>query len=65
MEQTERDLQELVAQLNTPEEYLAWEQRCDESIDSLDEHSQIKRPRSSIGERQSLVAHITRLESLK
>jgi len=59
MEQTERDLQEQAAQL-TREEYLAREQRCDEFIESLDEHSPLKRPRSSISVRQSLVA---RLES--
>jgi len=34
MEQTERDLVEQVAQLNTREEYIAWEQRCDEFIKS-------------------------------
>jgi len=46
MKETERDLQEQDAQLNTREEYLAWEQRCDEFIESLDKHSRIKRPRS-------------------
>jgi len=65
MEQTERDLQEQAAQLNTREEYLAWEQRCKEFIESLDEYSRIKRSRSSISVKQSLVACIARLESLK
>jgi len=55
---------EQAARLNTREDYIAWEQRC-EFIESSDEHSRIKRPRSSIGNRQSLVASITRLESLK
>jgi len=55
MEQTERDLREEVARLNTREEYIAWEQRCDEFIESLDERSRIKHPRLSIGIRQSLV----------
>jgi len=65
MEQTERDLREQAARLNTREEYIAWEQRCDEFIESLDERSRIKHPRLSIGIRQSLVAQIARLENLK
>jgi len=65
MEQTERDLREQAARLNTREEYIAWKQRCDEFIESLDERSRIKHPRLSIGNRQSLVAQIVRLESLK
>jgi len=39
MEQTVRDLREQATRLNTREEYIAWEQRCDEFIESLDEHS--------------------------
>jgi len=65
MEQTEHDLTEQAARLNTQEEYIAWEQRCDEFIESLDEQSRVKRSRLSIGIRQSLVAHIARLENLK
>jgi len=65
MEQTEHDLRELATRLNTREEYIAWEQRCDEFIESLDERSRIKRPRLSIGIRQSLVAQIARVEGLK
>jgi len=65
MEQTERDLREQAARLNTREEYIAWEQRCDEFIELLDEHSRIKRSRLSIGNRQSLVARIARVEGLK
>jgi len=62
VEQTERDLVEQTARLNTREDYIAWEQRCDEFIEILDEHSRIKRLRLSIGNRQSLVARIARVE---
>jgi len=65
MEQTERDLTEHATRLNTEEEFIAWEQRCDEFIESLEEQSRIKRPRLSIGVKQSLVARIARLENLK
>jgi len=65
MEQTEHDLREQATPLNTREEYIAWEQRCDEFIESLDERSRIKHSRLSIGIRQSLVAQIARLKSLK
>ncbi|KYN14186.1 hypothetical protein ALC57_13605, partial [Trachymyrmex cornetzi] len=61
----ERDLIEQATLLNTREEYVAWEQRCDEFIESLEEQSRIKRPRLSIGNRQSVIACIARLESLK
>jgi len=64
MEQTERDLRKQAAQLNTQEDYIAWEQQCDELIKLL-EHSRIKRLQLPIGNRQSLVAHIARVESLK
>jgi len=47
MAQTERDLIAQAAQLNTREEFLAWEQRCD-NFESLEE-SRAKRPRLSIG----------------
>ncbi|KYN21953.1 hypothetical protein ALC57_05665 [Trachymyrmex cornetzi] len=59
------DLIEQATLLNTREEYVAWEQRCDEFIESLEEQSRIKRPRLSIGNRQSVIACIARLESLK
>ncbi|KYM95311.1 hypothetical protein ALC62_14051, partial [Cyphomyrmex costatus] len=65
MDQTERDLIEQATLLSTREEYIAWEQRCDEFIESLEEQSRIKRPRLSIGNRQSLIARIARLERLK
>jgi len=64
MEQTERDLTKQVARLNTREEFIAWEHRCDEFIESLEEQSRIKRPRLS-NVKQSLVARIARLENLK
>ncbi|KYN09985.1 hypothetical protein ALC57_17889 [Trachymyrmex cornetzi] len=50
---------------NTREEYVAWEQRCDEFIESLEEQNRIKCPRLSIGNSQSVIACIARLESLK
>jgi len=37
-----------VIRLNAREEYIAWEQRCDEFIESLDERSRIKRPWLSV-----------------
>jgi len=58
-------LTEQAARLNTQEEYLAWEQRCSDFIESLEEQSRIKRPRLPIGVKQSLVARIARLENLK
>ncbi|KYN05852.1 hypothetical protein ALC62_03213, partial [Cyphomyrmex costatus] len=61
----ERDLIEQATLLSTREEYIAWEQRCDEFIESLEEQSRIKRLRLSIGNRQSVIAYIARLESLK
>ncbi|KYN14562.1 hypothetical protein ALC57_13224 [Trachymyrmex cornetzi] len=61
----EGDLSEQATQLNTREEYVAWEQRCDEFIESLEEQSRIKRPRLSISNRKSVTACIARLESLK
>ncbi|KMQ82801.1 hypothetical protein RF55_21829, partial [Lasius niger] len=63
IEQTERDL--LSHQVATLGEYFAWVQRCDEFIESLEVQSRIKRPRLSIGNRQSLVARIARLEGAK
>ena len=51
--------------LSTIDEFSAWKQRCDEFIESLEEQNRIKRPRLSINNRQSLIACITRFESLK
>ena len=64
-EQTERNLLELSHQVAILGEYFAWAQRCDEFIKQLEEHSRAKRPRLSIGRRQSLVARIARLEGAK
>ncbi|XP_024880092.1 dedicator of cytokinesis protein 6-like [Temnothorax curvispinosus] len=61
----EQELLEQSTLLNSREDFAAWEQRCDEFIESLEEQSRIKRPRLSIGLKQSLVACIARLESLK
>jgi len=49
MEQTEHDLTEQAARLNTRKEFITWERHCDEFIESLEEQSRIKRPRLSIG----------------
>ncbi|KAM0726697.1 hypothetical protein ACS0PU_007881 [Formica fusca] len=64
-EQTERDLLELSHRVATLGEYFAWAQRCEEFIKQLEERSSAKRPRLSIGVRQSLVARIARLEGAK
>jgi len=41
MEQMKRELIEQAAHLNTREEYIAWEQRCDVFIESLEEQSRV------------------------
>lgn len=61
----EQNLREQSSRVNSIEEYIAWEQRCDAYIEALEEQSRIKRPRLSIGIRQSLIARIARLEGLK
>ena len=63
--QVERQLLDQSVRLISREEYLAREERCNECIESLEEHSRVKRPRLSIGVQQSLVARIVRLEGLK
>ena len=65
IEQIERDLLERSRQVATLDDYFGWLQRCDEYIESLEEQSRNKRPRLSIGNRQSLVARIARLEGAK
>ena len=65
LEQTERDLLEQSHQVATLGEYFAWAQRCEEVTVQLEEHSRAKRPRLSIGHRQSLVARIARLEGAR
>ncbi|XP_077256530.1 uncharacterized protein LOC143894260 [Temnothorax americanus] len=61
----EQELLEQSTLLNSREEFTAWEQRCDEFIESLEEQGRIKRPRLSIGLKQSLIARIARIEGLK
>jgi hypothetical protein len=60
--ESERDLLEQSHQVATLGEYFAWAQRCEEFVTQLEELSRVKRPRLSIGNRQSLVARIARLE---
>jgi len=61
----ERELLEQTNNVATLGEYLAWLQRCDECIEHLEERNRAKRPRLSIGNKQSLVARIARLEGAK
>ncbi|XP_071581647.1 uncharacterized protein [Temnothorax nylanderi] len=66
----EQELQEQSDRLNSIEDFAAWEQRCNQFIEVLEEESRNKRPRLngdvlSIGNRQSLVAQIARIESIK
>ncbi|EZA51850.1 hypothetical protein X777_09616, partial [Ooceraea biroi] len=61
----ERDLLEEANNVATLGEYFTWVQQCDEFIEQSEENSCAKRPRLSIGNRQSLVARIARLEGLK
>jgi len=58
----ERDRTEQAAWLNTQEEFIVWDHRCDEFIESLEEQSRIKLSQLSIGVKQSLIAW---LENLK
>jgi len=61
----ERDLLEQANNVATLGECFAWMQRCDECIEGLKERSRAKLPRLSIGNRQSLMARIARLEGAK
>ncbi|XP_025162986.1 uncharacterized protein LOC112590643 [Harpegnathos saltator] len=61
----ERELQNQAAQLGSLDEYLAWEQKCDECLESLEQHSRAKQPRLSVGSAHSMVARIAQLEGLK
>jgi len=63
--ENERDLLEQADNVAILGEYLAWLQRCNECIERLEERSRAKRPQLSIGNRQSLVAEIARLEGAK
>lgn len=61
----ERNVQEQATRLNVREDFVAWERRCDECLEKLEEHSRSKRPRLSVGSRHSLIAKIARLEGLR
>jgi len=61
----ERDLLEQANNIVTMGECFAWMQRYDECIEQLEERSHAKLPRLSIGNRQSLVVKIARLERLQ
>lgn len=61
----EHDLWNQSNRLRLPEEYLAWEERCNECLELLEEYNRTKRPRLSIGIQQSLITRIAALESLK
>jgi len=61
----EQNLREQSTLIDSLEDYIVWEQRCDAYIESLEEQSRIKRSRLSIENRQSLIARIARLEGLK
>ncbi|XP_072758650.1 uncharacterized protein [Anoplolepis gracilipes] len=65
VQQKERDLLERSHQVTTLGEYFGWLQHCEEFIEELEERSRVKRPRLSIGNRQSLVTRIARLEGAK
>ena len=65
MDQIERDLLEQSSRVANLGEYFAWVQRCDECVQRLEEHSRVKRPRLSIGRKQSVVASIARLLGAK
>ncbi|XP_071640852.1 uncharacterized protein [Temnothorax longispinosus] len=68
-EQTERDLLELSDQVTTLGEFFTWTLQCAEFIEQLETRCSAKRQRLSdnptIGQRQSLVARIARLEGVK
>ncbi|XP_072744044.1 uncharacterized protein [Anoplolepis gracilipes] len=65
VQQKERDLLERSHQVTTLGEYFGWVQHCEEFIEELEERSRVKCPRLSIGNRQSLVTRIARLEGAK
>ncbi|XP_076286298.1 uncharacterized protein LOC143211976 [Lasioglossum baleicum] len=65
IQKIEHDLWDHSDRLRLQEEYLVWEERCNECLELLKEHNRAKRPRSSIGIQQSLIASIAALEGLK
>ncbi|EFN81935.1 hypothetical protein EAI_12600 [Harpegnathos saltator] len=54
----ERELQNQAARLGSLDEYLAWEQKCDECLESLEQHSRAKQPRLSVGSAHSMESGI-------
>ncbi|XP_076248100.1 uncharacterized protein LOC143187768 [Calliopsis andreniformis] len=63
---TEHELREQTVRLNCLDEYIAWEERCNEYLESLEQYCRVKkRPRLSIGTQQSLIARIAQFESFK
>ena len=64
-EQVERELLEQVNGVATLSEFFTWLQQCEECIEQLGERNRAKRLRLAVGQRQSLVARIARLEGEK
>ena len=64
-ERVERELLEQCSQVATLVECFSWLQRCDECIEQLEELCRAKRPRLTIGYRQSAVTRIARLAGAK
>ena len=64
-ERVERELLEQCNQVATLTDCFSWLQQCDEYIKPLEELFRAKRPRLTIGYRQSAVARIARLAGAK
>ena len=64
-ERVERELLEQCSQVATLVKCFAWLQRCNECIERLEELCRAKRPRLTVGHRQSMVARIARLAGAK
>jgi len=63
--ENERNLLQQADRIASLSECFTWLQQCDECIKQLEECSRAKRPRLTVGHRQSLVARIARLEGAK
>jgi len=63
--ENERSLLQQADRVASLNECFTWLQQCDECIKQLEERCRTKRPRLTIGYRQSLVARIARLEGAK
>ncbi len=61
----DRELLEQADRVATLAECFAWLQRCDEWIEQLEELCRAKRPRLTVGHRQSLVARIAQITGAK